>query len=121
MKRDRRLEGYSILILVFAAFLLAGAWGAGERDSVPVSADLTREAGPFPGFPVDLNAATEADLVKLPGVGEVTARRILDKKSELGGFTEVEELREVKWIGPEKLARLRPLVVAGSALGPSHP
>lgn len=68
------------------------------------------EAAPT-GGPVDLNIATEADLDALPGVGPVTAQRILDWRAANGRFTRVEQLREVEGIGERRFAQLRELVV----------
>ncbi|NIZ93128.1 ComEA family DNA-binding protein [Kineosporiaceae bacterium B12] len=60
--------------------------------------------------PLDLNAATEGDLDALPGVGEVLAGRILAWRTEHTRFSDVEELGEVRGIGPKLLDGLRPLV-----------
>lgn len=57
--------------------------------------------------PVDLNAATLADLDGLPGVGPVLAQRILDWRTEHGRFSAVEELQEVPGIGPATYSDLR--------------
>jgi competence protein ComEA len=46
----------------------------------------------------------------LPGVGPVTAQRILDWRAAHGRFTSVDQLREVDGIGPARLARLKDLV-----------
>lgn len=62
------------------------------------------------GTPVDLNAATEAELDALPGVGPVTAKAIIAWRETNGRFTDVEQLAEVDGIGPARLARLRELV-----------
>lgn len=59
---------------------------------------------------MDLNAATEADLDALPGVGPVTAKAIVAWRETNGRFTDVEQLAEVDGIGPTRLARLRALV-----------
>jgi competence protein ComEA len=59
---------------------------------------------------VDLNTATEAQLDQLPGVGPVTAERILAWRAEQGRFTRVEELQEVDGIGPKTYAQIAPLV-----------
>ncbi len=59
---------------------------------------------------VDLNAATLEQLDVLPGVGPVTAQRILDWRAAHGRFASVDQLREVDGIGPARLARLKDLV-----------
>ena len=51
--------------------------------------------------PVDLNSASLTALDTLPGVGPVTAQRILDWRTEHGRFGSVDQLREVDGIGPE--------------------
>ncbi len=50
---------------------------------------------------VNLNAATLADLETLPGVGPALAQRIIDYRTEHGGFRRVEDLMEVAGIGPK--------------------
>ena len=59
---------------------------------------------------VDLNSATAAQLDSLPGVGPVTAERILAWRTEHGGFRRVEELQEVEGIGPKTYADIAPHV-----------
>jgi len=60
-----------------------------------------------PGQPLDLNTATIEQLDTLPGVGEVTAQKIVDYREEHGGFGSVDELGEVPGIGDKRLADLR--------------
>ncbi len=69
----------------------------------------TGSAGPAAG-PVDLNAATPAQLEELPGVGPVLAERIVEWRTQHGRFSSVEELAEVAGIGETTLAELAPLV-----------
>jgi competence protein ComEA len=58
--------------------------------------------------PLDLNAATTAELDALPGIGPVLAARIVEHRRLHGSFRSVEELLSVPGIGPRLLARLRP-------------
>jgi competence protein ComEA len=60
--------------------------------------------------PLDLNTATAEQLDTLPGVGPVTAAKILAWRSTHNRFSVVDELAEVPGIGPKTLADLRPLV-----------
>lgn len=63
-----------------------------------------------PGGKVHLNSATLEDLDSLPGIGPVTAQKILDYRSAHGAFQSVDELDAVPGIGAARLAQLKPLV-----------
>jgi competence protein ComEA len=60
--------------------------------------------------PVHLNTATLEELDALPGVGPVTAQKIVDFRQANGAFTSVDELDAVPGIGPARLEELRKLV-----------
>ena len=62
------------------------------------------------GQRLDLNRAGVGDLLLLPGVGPKLAARILEERDKRAGFASVEQLAEVKGVGPKKLAQLRELV-----------
>ncbi len=59
---------------------------------------------------IDLNAATEQQLDTLPGVGPSTARAIVAYRVKHGPFARIEDLLNVRGIGPAKLDALRGLV-----------
>lgn len=63
-----------------------------------------------PAGPLDLNTATVVQLEELPGIGPATAAAIVDAREERGGFTSVDDLLDVRGIGPAKLEALRDLV-----------
>jgi competence protein ComEA len=63
-----------------------------------------------PPQPVHLNSATLEELDTLPGIGPVTAQKILDYRTEHGAFSSVDELDSVPGIGPARLAELKKLV-----------
>ncbi len=60
-----------------------------------------------PAGRIDLNRATVEQLDGLPGVGPVTAQRILDWRTRNGRFTAVEQLREIEGIGERRFGQLR--------------
>jgi len=62
------------------------------------------------GGRVHLNSATLEQLDELPGIGPITAQKILDYRAEHGAFGSVDELDAVSGIGPATLAELRDLV-----------
>ncbi|MFJ4845143.1 MULTISPECIES: helix-hairpin-helix domain-containing protein [unclassified Streptomyces] len=67
-------------------------------------------AAPAPPAAVSLNGATADQLDTLPGVGPVLARHILEYRAQHGGFTSVDQLRDVNGIGDRRFADLKPLV-----------
>jgi competence protein ComEA len=56
---------------------------------------------------VDINSATLSDLDALPGVGPSTAQAIIDYRTANGPYASVDDLLNVRGIGPSKLAAMR--------------
>ncbi|HEX5028425.1 MAG TPA: ComEA family DNA-binding protein [Gaiellaceae bacterium] len=73
----------------------AGVAGAGGAPTAPL---------------VSLSAATLDQLDELPGVGPVTAQKIVDYRTEHGPFASVDDLDAVPGIGPTRIEQLRELV-----------
>ena len=66
---------------------------------------------PPPSKPIDLNTATSELLQRLPGVGPVTAQRILDYRKKSGPFQSVDDLLAVKGISAKRLDKIRPYIM----------
>ena len=94
---------------------LAAVMADGQHVYIPRVGEPTRPdpAGgvdtSLPG-PLDLNRATADDLDALPGVGPATAAAIVRYRDEHGPFGRVDDLAEVRGIGPAKMEALRGLV-----------
>jgi len=56
---------------------------------------------------INLNQATEQELIRLPGIGEVLAARIVADRNEHGPFHTVDELDRVSGIGPVLIDSIR--------------
>jgi len=94
------------------------ALGGGHVWGETVHAALASAGQPATVELIDLNQATAAQLESLPGVGAVTAARIVEYRQANGGFKKIEELMNVRGIGERSFLRLRPLVTVGTAPRP---
>jgi competence protein ComEA len=96
---------------------LAAPVADGEQVVVPgrgaggAAVSSSPAAGSSPSAPLDLNTATLEQLEALPGVGPVTAQKILDYRQAHGPFHSVDELQGVPGIGPAHMAQLKGLVI----------
>lgn len=129
MPRERwYVSGLILGVLVVCLAVLAMRWSL-LADRVPLSPlpasaaaqaqqaaeeDQPSEAQPAEsaagGRRLDLNRASAAELVRLPGIGEVLAARIIEYRDEHGPFRRVADLAEVEGIGECKLAAVEELV-----------
>ena len=91
-----------------AAINLAAPLADGMQVLVPRRGPAA--AGKQPGGRVSLGSATLAELDALPGVGPVTAQKILDFRTQHGGFRSVDDLDAIPGIGPARIEQLRDVV-----------
>ncbi len=94
-----------------SAVNLAAPVADGVQVLVPAQAPPAKGGGGEPPSgpqgPVHLNTATLEELDALPGVGPVTARKILDYREQHGAFASIDELDAIPGIGPARLEQLR--------------
>ncbi len=74
-----------------------------------------------PSKPIDLNVANVKELQELPGVGAVTAQRIIDLRQKSGRFHRVEDLLAVRGISQKKLDAMRPYITVSAPTSPAPP
>lgn len=96
------------VIGLFVLLSAVVAWSAGLN-----SAATATDTKPVENVPVDINTASAEELVAIPGVGEATARRIIDWRDEHGPFRRVEDLMKIQGIGEKSLEKMRPHVTVG--------
>ncbi len=58
------------------------------------------------GVPLDPNCLTVSDWEKLPGVGPVTAKNIIDHRQNNGGFIAVSDLKSVPGLGDVRVKQI---------------
>ena len=88
----------------------AGRIEPGQAPEPSIAAPGTTmvdNAGKTESAAVNLNTATVDQLTQLTGIGPKTAAVIIAWRTDHGPFNSVEQLLDVKGIGPAKLARLR--------------
>ena len=111
-----------LILLIAAALLASGAVfyatrprPAAEPTRVPIVLGNVTVIRPTFHDPrkVDPNTAAVDELVRLPGIGEVLAARIVAYREEHGPFASVDGLLAVSGIGPVVLDGIRALVEIG--------
>ena len=60
--------------------------------------------------PLDINRATMAQLDTLPGIGPVTAQRIIDYRTKVGRINAVDELKKISGLGGAKFEEIKSLL-----------
>ena len=112
----RRTQAAAVVLTLAIAGLVGWRWCGDHYSTRPT--ELHRDAT----HRVDLNRATRADLMRIPGVGPQLADRIVAERDGRGRFSRVDDLRGVHGVGDATLNRIRPwLTVEGDEAPPAEP
>lgn len=87
-----------MMVCLIALTPAAGFSAQGETPAQSVAAATSMVA---------VNSATVEQLQTLPGIGEVTARRIVEYREGHGAFARAEDLLQVKGVGAQTLEKIR--------------
>jgi competence ComEA-like helix-hairpin-helix protein len=68
-----------------------------------------------PLAPININTATSEELQQVPGIGPVTAEKILQTRKSYGPFKSVDDLRAIRGIGPKRLEKMRKYLTVGKS------
>ncbi len=59
-------------------------------------------------YPLNLNSCTAEELMSISGIGEVKANHIIEYREYLGGYTSVEQIKNIKGIGDGVYEKVSP-------------
>jgi competence protein ComEA len=103
----RRADQVSIAGLTLFALMAMGLWWLAQGGASGRLIEIDRVDPLAVEFKVDINSADWPELVVLPDIGETLARRIVDYRQTHGPFRSLEDLGNVRGIGPKTLDGIR--------------
>jgi competence protein ComEA len=68
-----------------------------------------------PAQPININTANSEELQLVPGIGPVTAGKILQMRKSYGSFKSVDDLLAIRGLGPKRLDKMRKYLTVGKA------
>lgn len=76
----------------------------------PTTSTSNTANNPATGAVINLNTATVEELDSLPGVGPAIAKRIIEYRSSVGGFSSIEQITQVSGIGEATFAKIKAFI-----------
>lgn len=60
---------------------------------------------------ININKASVEELTKLPGIGEKTAKKIVEYRQKYGGFKKIEDIMKIERIGPKLFEKIQDYII----------
>lgn len=98
------------LVMISAIGLYAFVSGGRASDSSLSTAAQSRAV-----LRIDINQAGQQELTLMPGIGTLTAQRILEDRSTHGPFGSIGDLERVRGVGPKTVREISPYCRVGSS------
>jgi competence protein ComEA len=115
--KEESMRSIAVAVLLFAFAIPPVADAAPAANSASAA-----DAKPSASRKVDVNRATAAELVSVPGIGQRLAEAIIQLRESKGPFTKLDDLLEIRGIGEKNLAYLAEyLTVAQQPPAPGAP
>ncbi len=114
-------QNFRRCLLVPLAIILIGCYLIGLRAyqnretkiEIPVTTlspdadDNNYQSSLSDGETININTATKTEIMRLKGIGEVMAERIIAMRDNLGRFTSIDQLKNVKGIGDKAFNEIK--------------
>ena len=71
--------------------------------------------------PININTATSDELQQVPGIGPVTAEKILTMRKSYGAFKSVDDLLAIKGLGKKRLEKMRKYLTVSKGVPTKQP
>jgi competence ComEA-like helix-hairpin-helix protein len=95
-----------LLALIANCICAAGTWATTKKPPVK---------------PININTANSEELQQVPGIGPVTAEKILQMRKSYGAFKSVDDLLAIKGLGRKRLEKMRKYLTVGKAAASAKP
>lgn len=103
----RKMNLITSLCCLILMLVTANSGFAAQKSAVSNADQMVTSEALIAGK-IDINSADEEMLTNLPGVGPRTATRITDYRKANGPFKSVDDLLNIKGIGPKVLDKIKP-------------